>query len=168
MSGADIDNLFAAGKLGMYFCGPWATGTFDAAGINYGIAACPAGPAGQATLGTGVSMVMTADSKNKEGVYDFFKYWNSADAQVKWSLEVGYPLTNTSVASDSRLSENPNVAAFSNATEYAHFYLQQLTCFNEIDVDIITPAIEEILLSDADVQEVLDRAAEQIDALTGN
>lgn len=87
MTGADIDNLFASGKLGMYFCGPWATGTFDAAGINYGLAACPAGPAGPATLGTGVSMVMTADSKNKDGVYDFFKYWNSTEAQVKWSLD---------------------------------------------------------------------------------
>ena len=168
MTGADIDNLFAAGKLGMYFCGPWATGTFDAAGINYGLAACPAGPAGPATLGTGVAMVMTADSKNKDGVYDFFKYWNSTEAQVKWSLDVGYPLTNTTVSSDSRLAANPNIAAFSDAGEYAHFYLQQLTCFSEIDADIITPAIEEILLTDADVQEVLDRAAEQMDALTGN
>lgn len=111
---------------------------------------------------------MTADSKNKDGVYDFFKYWNSTEAQVKWSLDVGYPLTNTTVSSDSRLAANPNIAAFSDAGEYAHFYLQQLTCFSEIDADIITPAIEEILLTDADVQEVLDRAAEQMDALTGN
>lgn len=167
MTGGDIDNLFAAGKLGMYFCGPWATGTFDAAGINYGLAACPAGPAGQATLGTGVAMVMTAASQNKEGVYDFFKYWQSDDAQVKWSLEVGYPLTNTTVASDSRLDANPNIAAFSEACEYAHFYLQQLTCFSEIDTDIITPAIEEILLTDADVQEVLDRAAEAMNTVMG-
>ena len=124
--------------------------------------------ANSATLGTGVAMVMTADSKNKDGVYDFFKYWNSTEAQVKWSLDVGYPLTNTTVSSDSRLAANPNIAAFSDAGEYAHFYLQQLTCFSEIDADIITPAIEEILLTDADVQEVLDRAAEQMDALTGN
>ena len=44
----------------MYFCGPWAAGSFDAAEVNYGIAGVPAGPAGKATLAQGVGMYMTS------------------------------------------------------------------------------------------------------------
>ena len=169
-TGADIDTLFSTGKLGMYFCGPWAAGTFDAAGLNYGMAGVLAGPAGKATLAQGVGMYMTSSAKEekKEAIYDFFAYWQSVDAQVKWSGSVGYPVTNTDAASDARLADNKAVALFSDQVQYAHFYLQQLTNFNEIDVDMVTPALEKILLEGANVQEALDDASAEIDKLLGN
>lgn len=168
-TGADIDTLFSTGKLGMYFCGPWAAGSFDAAGVNYGIAGVPSGPAGKATLAQGVGMYMTSSAaeEKKEAIYDFFAYWQSVDAQVEWSGSVGYPVANTDAASDERLADNEAVKIFTEQVEYAHFYLQQLTNFNEIDVDVITPAIEKILLEGADVQETLDEAAAQMDMLLG-
>jgi multiple sugar transport system substrate-binding protein len=165
MTGGEIDKLFESGKLGMYFCGPWATGTFDAAGLNYGIAAPPAGPGGKATLGTGVAMVMTQSSKNKEAVYDFFQFWNGVDAQVEWSLGVGYPLANNAASDDARLSANLNIAAFSSVSNDARFYLQQLTNYDAIDAQIIIPTIEEILLNGSDVKTTLDNAAAQMDEL---
>ncbi len=166
-TGAEIDTLFSTGKLGMYFCGPWAAGSFDAAGLNYGMADVPTGPAGKATLAQGVGMYMTSSAKeeHKKAIYDFFAYWQSIDAQVEWSGSVGYPVTNTDAASDERLAGNEAVALFSNQVQYAHFYLQQLTNFNEIDVDVITPALERILLEGADVRETLDKAAVQMDEL---
>ena len=169
-TGADIDTLFSTGKLGMYFCGPWAAGTFDAAGLNYGMASVPAGPAGKATLAQGVGMYMTSSAKeeHKEAIYDFFAYWQSVDAQVEWSGSVGYPVTNTDAASDERLANNEAVALFSDQVQYAHFYLQQLTNFSDIDVDVITPALESILLEGADVQKTLDDATAQMDVLLGN
>lgn len=168
-TGADIDTLFSTGKLGMYFCGPWAAGGFDASGINYGIAGVPSGPAGKATLAQGVGMYMTssAPEEKKEAIYDFFAYWQSVDAQVEWSSSVGYPVSNSDAAEDERLADNEAVKIFTEQVEYAHFYLQQLTNFNEIDVDVITPAIEKILLEGADVQETLDDAAAQMDMLLG-
>ncbi len=165
MTGAEIDTLFASGKLGMYFCGPWATGVFDAAGLNYGIAAPPAGPGGDATLGTGVAMVMSASSKSKDAVYDYFKFWNSLETQINWSLDVGYPLSRTDAATDSRITANAKVRAFSSVAKDMHFYLQQLTNFAEIDSEVIIPALETILLTGADVQRTLDDAAAQMDAL---
>lgn len=169
-TGTDIDTLFSSGKLGMYFCGPWAAGSFDAAGVNYGMAGVPEGPGGKATLAQGVAMYMTSSAaeEKKEAIYDFFAYWQSVDAQVEWSGSVGYPLANTAAADDERLADNEAVKLFSDQVEYAHFYLQQLTNFNEIDVDVITPAIEKILLEGADVQETLDEASAQIDMLLGN
>ena len=153
----------------MYFCGPWAAGSFDAAEVNYGIAGVPAGPAGKATLAQGVGMYMTssAPEEKKEAIYDFFAYWQSIDAQVEWSGSVGYPVANTDAAKNERLADNEVVKLFSDQVQYAHFYLQQLTNFNEIDVDVITPAIEKIMLEDADVQEVLDEAAASMDNLLG-
>lgn len=168
-SGADIDTLFSTGKLGMYFCGPWAAGTFDAAEMNYGMAGVPEGPAGKATLAQGVGMYMTSSAaeEKKEAIYDFFAYWQGMDAQVEWSGSVGYPVANTDAAADERLADNEAVKLFSEQVEYAHFYLQQLTNFTEIDVDIITPALETILLEGADVQQTLDEATAAMDNLLG-
>ena len=77
-------------------------------------------------------------------------------------------MANTAAADDPRLAENEAVKVFSEQVPYAHFYLQQLTNFNEIDADVITPAIEKILLDDSDVKETLDEAAKQMDMLLGN
>ena len=166
-TGAEIDTLFSTGKLGMYFCGPWAAGIFDAAGLNYGMAGVPAGPAGKATLAQGVGMYMTSSASDdkKEAIYDFFAYWQSTDAQVEWSGSVGYPVSNLDAAKDDRLKDNKAVALFSEQVKYAHFYLQQLTNFNEIDTDVITPAIEKILLEGANIEETLNEASSKVDEL---
>lgn len=166
-TGAEIDTLFSTGKLGMYFCGPWAAGIFDAAGLNYGMAGVPAGPAGKATLAQGVGMYMTSSASDgkKEAIYDFFAYWQSPDAQVEWSGSVGYPVSNLDAAKDDRLKDNKTVALFSEQVKYAHFYLQQLTNFNEIDTDVITPAIEKILLEGANIEETLNEASSKMDEL---
>ena len=163
-TGAEIDTLFSTGKLGMYFCGPWAAGSFDSAGVNYGV---PSGPSGKATLAQGVGMYMTssASEEKKNAIYDFFAYWQSVDVQVEWSGSVGYPVANTDAIKDDRLKDNKAVALFSDQIQYAHFYLQQLTNFNEIDSDAITPAIEKILLDGDDVKTTLDNASKQIDTL---
>ena len=63
------------------------------------------------------------------------------------------------------MKDNKAVALFSDQIQYAHFYLQQLTNFNEIDSDAITPAIEKILLDGDDVKTTLDNASKQIDTL---
>ena len=167
-SGADIDtSLFSTGKIAMYFCGPWAAGSFDAAGVNYGIAGVPSGPAGKATLADGVGMYMTssADESKKEAIYDFFAYWQSVDAQVEWSGTVGYPVANTDAMEDDRLADDEVVQLFSAQLPYAHFYLPQLSNFTEIDTDVLTPAIENILLNDVDITKTLNDASEQIDAM---
>lgn len=165
MTGGEIDKLFESQKLGMYFCGPWATGSFQAAGVNFGVAAPPAGPALSATLGTGVAMTMTSSSKNKEAVYDFFSWWNSIDTQVKWSLGTGFPLARTDAVNDSRLSENPYIVDFSSVANNAVFYLQQLTNFSQIDTQVIIPALETILLTGTDVKETLDQYSAELDRM---
>ena len=134
---------------------------------NNSIKNFPSGPSGKATLAQGVGMYMTssASEEKKNAIYDFFAYWQSVDVQVEWSGSVGYPVANTDAIKDDRLKDNKAVALFSDQIQYAHFYLQQLTNFNEIDSDAITPAIEKILLDGDDVKTTLDNASKQIDTL---
>lgn len=165
LTGGEIDKLFESQKLGMYFCGPWATGGFESAGIDFGVAQAPAGPAEQITQANGVGMYMTSSSKQKEAVYDFFSWWNSADTQVKWSLGTGFPPARTDIADDERMKENPYIAEFSKPANESRMYLQQLTNFAEIDNEAIVPAFEKILLENADVKTTLDEANEKIESL---
>ncbi len=166
-TGAEIDKLFESQKLAMYFCGPWATTGFKQAGIDFGVAQAPKGPKEQVTQGNAVGMYMTATSKNKDAVYDFFKWWNSKDTQVEWSLGTGFPLARTDALDDPRLASNPYIAEFSKPANSSKFYLQQLTNFADVDTQGIVPAFEAILLQNADVQSTLNDATQTIDSLTG-
>ncbi len=166
-TGAEIDKLFESQKLAMYFCGPWATTGFKKAGIDFGVAQAPKGPKEQVTQGNGVGLYMTASSKNKDAVYDFLRWWNTKDTQVQWSLGTGFPLARTDALDDPRLASNPYIAEFSKPANSSKFYLQQLTNFSDVDTQAVTPALEAILLQNADVKATLDKAAQTIDSLTG-
>ena len=116
----------------------------------------------QVTQANGVGMFLTASSKNKEAVYDFFKYWNSVDTQVEWCLGTGFPPARTDIADDARLNDNPYIKEFAKPANESQMYLQQLTNFADIENQAITPAFEKILLQNADVKESLDEKATDI------
>lgn len=164
LTGGEIDKLFESQKLAMYFCGPWATNGFEAAGIDFGVAQAPEGPAMQVTQGNGVGMYLTSSSEQKEAVYNFFQWWNSAETQIKWCLGTGFAPTRTDIDEEA-LAENPYIIEFSKPLDASKMYLQNLTNFAEIDNQAITPAFEKILLENADVQEALDEANAAIEML---
>lgn len=165
LTGGEIDKLFESQKLAMYFCGPWAAGGFEKAGIDFGVAQAPMGPKSQVTQANGVGMYLTSSSKNQEAVYDFFGWWNSKDTQVKWSLGTGFPPARTDIADDERMKTNPYIEEFAKPANSSQMYLQQLTNFAEIDTQAIVPAFEKILLENADVQKTLDEANSVIESL---
>ena len=166
LTGGEIDKLFESQKLGMYFCGPWATTGLKNAGVDFGVAQAPAGPAGQVTQANAVGMYLTSSSEQKEAVYDFFRWWNTKDTQVKWSLGTGFPPARTDMADDERLNENPYIAEFSKPIENgSKMYLQQLSNFSDIDTQVIIPAFEKILLENADVKTTLDEANKQMEEM---
>lgn len=165
LTGAEVDKLFESQKAAMYMCGPWAVNGFKKAGLNFGVAPVPAGPKKAVTLGTGVAMCLTSSSKHKKEAYEFFKYWNTKESQVYWALNTGFPPTRTDLLDDPALKANPYVIAFSAVANQSQFYLQQLTNFGRIDSDVITPAMENILLGKMTVKESLDKAAADMNAM---
>lgn len=168
LTGAEVDKLFETEKCAMYMCGPWAAGSFQKAGINFGVAPVPKGPAKKATLGDAVVMVMTKNCENKDAAYDFFKFWNSKETQIEWSLKTGFPPARTDLTEDAQLKTNPYVVAFAGEANDAQFYLNKLTNFGEIESNVLVPAYEKILLGKSSVKDALDEAAKKMDELLKN
>jgi multiple sugar transport system substrate-binding protein len=165
LSGVDGDNLFNAGRAGMYINGPWATGGFDEAGIDYGIAPIPAGSATQTAtaISTNMHLNAAASQAEKQAAHAFFQFWNSAESQTYWAIQTSYP-PNTTAVTESAIAANQKAVAFSKA-EGAKFYLGGLVNASKIDTDVIIPTIQRMTYGEGAPADLLPAAAQQIDGL---
>ena len=107
LGGADADNLFQTERAAMEIVGPWMTTGFTEAGIDFGLAPPPAGPAGPVTLGTSVAFAINAESDDAtaEAAKEFIKFWNTTDSQITWSLGSGFPPSRTDIPADALAGE---------------------------------------------------------------
>jgi multiple sugar transport system substrate-binding protein len=167
MSGVEGDNLFIAERAAMVINGPWASGAFTEAGIDYGIAPVPAGRAAQVAAAVSVNMHVDANATAGEAAsaHEFMAFWNSEESQAYWSINAGFPPNRTDVPA-SAVAENPTAAAFSEAVG-ARLYLQGLTQATQIDNDVVIPTIQRMTQGEGTPQELLTDAAAQIDAMLG-
>lgn len=111
VDGIAADKLFTAGKTAMEIGGPWMAGVAKAAGIDYGIAAIPAGPKAQAASAIGISVGVTAqtDSAKQQAAEQFLSYFNEKSVATKWALGSGWPPLRTDVSA-SDVDQNATVA----------------------------------------------------------
>lgn len=169
LSGPDADKLFQTEKAAMEIVGPWMTKGFSDVGIDFGLAMVPAGPAAQQTLAnvSGFAISVELDENQRSAAFDFFEYWNSADSQVYWSTETGFPPLLTSV-SDESLADNPHSATFKQYADQARPYLRGVVSFNEVHNEIFLPAIQRILNGEGNAEEVLTQAQTELEAVLGD
>lgn len=165
LTGQDADNLVAAGKAAMEMNGPWAAGSYTAAGIPFDVVAIPKGSADQVTLASSVPFVVNKATKNPDAAKTFLAWWNSQEAQKQLALGSGFPPTRSDMASDADLAANPWVPKFASAVGYARPYLANAPSFSQVD-EIFSTAIGQVTRGE-DAQAVLTDAANQIDALIG-
>ncbi|GLI02174.1 ABC transporter substrate-binding protein [Phytohabitans aurantiacus] len=165
VSGVDADNLFAAGRAGMVINGPWSSGAFTKAGIDFGIAPVPPGSATQAAAAISVNMQLAANASDaqKEAATKFFAFWNNTESQTYWAVKTGYPPNRTDVPA-SALAENPTSAGFS-AAKGARLYLAGLAKASQIDTDVVVPTVQKMTQGKGTAAQLLPDAAKQIDAL---
>jgi multiple sugar transport system substrate-binding protein len=166
INGADADSLFQAQKAAMEMNGPWATTAYKTAGVNFGLAPVPAGPAKTVTLADVTSMSLNAkDSPAQVSAAEtFFTWWNSKNSQVDYAVHTGFVPTRTDVTA-SDLAANTDVAQFAKVASTAQPY-NLGTQFTNIETDTWEPAIEKILQG-APVASTLDGANSQINGYLG-
>ena len=80
-----LGDAFEQGQAAMESNGSWLVATHQAAGIDFGIAPLPKGPAGQATSIDPTGAVVYKGTKNPDAAWAFVKYLASPAAQTKKS-----------------------------------------------------------------------------------
>jgi multiple sugar transport system substrate-binding protein len=163
LGGADADKLFQSKKAAMEIVGPWMTTGFKDAGIDFGLAMPPAGPKEAVTLGTSVGFTVSAkaDQRKTEAAYEFFKFWNSKESQVYWSVHSGFPPNRTDISA-AELKENPYVAAFAAPADKSRFYLSNVQEFQKVNETLFEPALQRVLNGKATVQDAFGKASSDI------
>ena len=100
-------------------------------------------------------------SAKKQGIYEFFKFYNNHDNQVKWSLGSAYPPNNAAVK-ESELSERPLIAKLSQYTDKSYIGIAGLKGgFGDILASLNTVATNTVRTDD-DIQSLLDQAETEI------
>ncbi len=80
----DVARIFIDGSCAMMENGPWVFPALDESGINYGIAAFPAGERSQGLLGG--EDIAVIKGKNVEGSTAFLRYYSQADIMLNANL----------------------------------------------------------------------------------
>ena len=79
----ELGDAFEQGQAAMEANGSWLVATHQAAGLDFGIAPLPKGPAGQATSINPTGAVVYKGTKNPDAAWQFVKYLASPAAQTK-------------------------------------------------------------------------------------
>jgi multiple sugar transport system substrate-binding protein len=162
--GVAMDNLMQAGKLAMYFNGPWAIPGLQSHNINFGVGQVPAGTAGTFAImdGTLFAIPTGTDAAHIKGVYSFLKYWESTEVGKKWSLSDGMPPYLNSVINDPEIKANAMISALAENAKAAKPWLPGITTASAIDSEVLFPLMEE-LQNDGSVADMVKKASDKID-----
>jgi multiple sugar transport system substrate-binding protein len=115
-----LGDAFEQGQAAMEANGSWLVATHQAAGIDFGIAPLPKGPAGQATSINPTGAVVSKGTKNPDAAWTFVKYLASPAAQTKiMELKASLP-ANKEVLSGSFATSFDGSKVLADAIAYAH------------------------------------------------
>ncbi|RLD18461.1 MAG: hypothetical protein DRI36_01330 [Caldiserica bacterium] len=107
-----VDMGFMNGIYAMIFTGPWNVKRFKEAGIDFGIALIPEGPAGTSTNVGGTDMVIMRKAKNPELCFKFLKFLTSPRIQAMWAMDLGQIPVNVKAVQFIDFSKCPEVKIF--------------------------------------------------------
>ena len=117
---AETGDAFEQGKAAMEANGSWTVATDEAAGLKFGIAPLPKGPAGQATSVNPTGAVVFKGTKSPDAAWAFVKFLASPQAQeMIMKLHASLPV-NTEVLSGPFASSYDGAKVLADALGYAH------------------------------------------------
>ncbi len=121
----NMQKAFKDGKVAMMLNGPWAIEDtlagkqFKGKEDNLGVAAVPAGSAGQGAPQGGHNLSVYAGSDNLDASYEFVKYMSSAEVQKRVTEELSLLPTRASVYEEQTVKDNRMVQFFKPAVDKA-------------------------------------------------
>ncbi|MBA2381493.1 MAG: sugar ABC transporter substrate-binding protein, partial [Chloroflexi bacterium] len=117
---AETGDAFEQGKAAMEVNGSWLVATDLAAGLDFGIAPLPQGPAGRATSINPTGAVVFQGSKSPDAAWEFVKYLASPPAQTKlMELKASLP-ANKEVLAGPFGSSFDGAKVLADSIAYAH------------------------------------------------
>jgi multiple sugar transport system substrate-binding protein len=117
---AETGDAFEQGKAAMEVNGSWLVATDETAGLKFGIAPLPKGPAGRATSVNPTGAVVYKGTKSPDAAWAFVKYLASPAAQQKiMALKASLP-ANKEVLTGAFATSYGGAAVLADALGYAH------------------------------------------------
>lgn len=164
----DVQNLFKQGKVGMMITAPFLSNQIadEAPDLDYGVAAIPAGPEGdRGTYGVTDSIIMFENSENKDLAWEFLDLLFTTEWRQKFTAGEGFLPVNPEVAEMPEFADNPDLKEFTALLPDARF-APVIPGWEEI-ASITSDAVQTIYLGNAEPQEALDGAAQEINGILG-
>jgi ABC-type glycerol-3-phosphate transport system substrate-binding protein len=164
MAGGIVHDLgFQNGRYAMILNGPWALESLKQAGIDFGVAPIPAGPAGSHTNVGGNDLVVFRSSKHPDLAAEFLMYVASEDVQRMWAQRLGQIPVNVKASDVVNPEETPELAVFVEVMKTA-IPRPQTPYYPEIE-NLMNPEMQAALDSTKSVKDALDSAVAEIDKL---
>jgi multiple sugar transport system substrate-binding protein len=140
---AETGDAFEQGKAAMEINGSWLVPTHEAAGLAFGIAPLPKGPAGQATSVNPTGAVVYKGTKSPDAAWALVKYLASPAAQEKiMALKASVPV-NKEILSTTYASAFDGAQVFADALAYAHLK-PSFKCYNDFATTLQTELDENV------------------------
>jgi multiple sugar transport system substrate-binding protein len=161
---AETGDAFEQGKAAMEINGSWLVATDEAAGLKFGIAPIPKGPAGRVTSVNPTGAVVSKGSKSPDAAWAFVKYLASPDAQQRiMALKASLPV-NKEVLAGPFAASYDGAAVLAGALSYAHLkpsfkgYNEFTTALQgELDEHVFNTAAETAAQAIAKVKDQLNQ-----------
>ena len=113
-------DAFENGQAAMEANGSWLVPTHEAAGIDFGVAPLPRGPAGQATSVNPSGVVIYKGTKSPDAAWQFVKCYTGPELQAMIaSLKASMP-ANKQVLAQQYATSFDGARTFADALAYAH------------------------------------------------
>ena len=113
-------DAFENGQAAMEANGSWLVPTHEAAGLDFGVAPLPKGPAGQATSVNPSGVVVYKGTKSPDAAWEFVKCYTGPEMQAKIAeLKASMPV-NMQVLTGQYATSFDGGKTFADALSYAH------------------------------------------------
>lgn len=155
------DTGFLNEKYAMILDGPWDIKRFKDAGLNFGVALIPEGPAGTSTNVGGTNMVVFRGAQNPYWAAKFLEFLASPEIQAYWCNKLEQIPVNLKAYDKVDTQDKPFLKTFMEQMRHAKARPNILD-YADLE-EIINPQMEAALKGQKSVEQALDDASKRIE-----